>query len=176
LQQFGRQSEALAAYEEGLHADPHSLDLLLRLARLSLAPRALDYYRRMSELELTPVGTVRALGEYTETNFAVADAVMGDEAAKTDSVTAIAYYQRAARVLEQYADGGGSLNPQQEALNEGRPNPHQDVSLGGLYGHVLSAWISLAPPDGRDALRQRQEKYRQIYDALIAQSSKSGTL
>lgn len=176
LQQFGRQPEALAAYESGLRAEPHSLDLLLRLARLSPPPRALGYYHRMSDLELTPVGTVRALGEYVETNFAVADAVMGDEAAKTDSVTAIAYYQRAARVLEQYADGGGSLNPQQEALNEGRPNPHQDVSLGGFYGHVLSAWISLAPPDGRDALRQRQEKYRQIYDALIAQSSKSGTL
>lgn len=176
LQQFGRQPEARAAYEDGLRADPHSLDLLLRLARLSPPPRALDYYRRMSELELTPVGTVRALGEYTETNFAVADAVLGDEAAKTSPAQAAAYYARAARVLEQYADGGGSLNPQQEALNEGNPNPRQDASLGGLYGHVLTAWIALAPPNGRDALRQRQEKYRQIYDALIAQSSKSGTL
>ncbi len=176
LQQFGRQPEALAAYEDGLRADPHSLDLLLRLARLSSPPRALDFYRRISQLELTPVGTVRALGEYVETKFAVADAVLGDEAAKTDPAQAVTYYARAARVLEQYADGGGSQNSQQEALNGGRLVPHQDAYLSGLYGHVLTAWITLAPPDGRDALRQRQEKYRQIYDALIVQSSKSGTL
>jgi len=176
LQQFGRQPEALAAYEDGLRADPHSLDLLLNLARLSPPPRALDYYHRISELELTPVGTVRALGEYVETKFAVADAVLGDEAAKTDPAEAVTYYARAAHVLEQYADGGGSQNSQQEALNGGRLVPHQDAYLSGLYGHVLTAWITLAPPDGRDALRQRQEKYRQIYDALIVQSSKSGTL
>lgn len=176
LRQFGRQPEALAAYEDGLRADSHSLDLLLNLARLSPPPRALDYYRRISELELTPVGTVRALGEYVETKFAVADAVLGDEAAKTDPAEAVTYYARAAHVLEQYADGGGSQNSQQEALNGGRLVPHQDAYLSGLYGHVLTAWITLAPPDGRDALRQRQEKYRQIYDALIVQSSKSGTL
>ena len=175
LQQFGRQSEAQAAYEEGLRADPHSLDLLLALARLD-SPRSLDYYRRVSDLELTPVGTVRALSEYAETKFAVADAVMGDEAAKTSPAQAVAYYQRAARVLEQYADGGGSQNLQQEALHENRPDPGKDTGMQGLYQHVLTAWIALAPPDARAALRQRQEKYQQVYSALIAQSSKSGTL
>lgn len=176
LQQFGRQSEALAAYEDGLRADPHSLDLLLALARLSPPPRSLDYYRRISDLELTPVGTVRALSEYAETKFAEADAVMGDEAAGTDAAQAAVYYARAARVLEQYADLGGSLSLQQMAQHHSRPNPHQDADRRGLYGHVLTAWIALAPPDERDALRQRQEKYGRIYDALIAQSSKSGTL
>ena len=176
LQQFGRQSEALAAYKDGLRADPHSLDLLLALARLSPSPRSLDYYRRISDLELTPVGAVRALSEYAETKFAEADAVMGDEAAGTDPAQAAVYYARAARVLEQYADLGGSLSLQQMAQHHSRPNPHQDADRRGLYGHVLTAWIALTPPDRRDALRQRQEKYRQIYDALIAQSSKSGTL
>ena len=176
LQQFGRQSEAQAAYEDGLRADPHSLDLLLRLARLSPAPRALDYYRRISDLELTPVGTVRALGEYTETNFAVADAVLGDEAAKTAPAQADAYYARAAGVLEQYADRGGSQNSQQQAFTGGQAAPQKDVALRGLYRHVLTAWLALAPTSERDALRRRQEKYGQIYDTLIAQSSKSGTL
>jgi O-antigen ligase len=176
LQQFGRQPEALAAYESGLRAEPHSLDLLLRLARLSPPPRALGYYHRMSDLELTPVGTVRALGEYVETNFAVADAVLGDEAVKTDPAQAAGYYSRAAHVLEQYADGGGSRNSQQQQLNGGRPDPQKDVALRGLCQHVLTAWIALATPGERETLRQRQEKYQQIYDALIAQSSKSGTL
>lgn len=176
VQQFGRQSEAQEAYENGLRADPHSLDLLLALARLSPPPRSLEFYRRVSDLELTPVGTVRALGEFTETKFAVADTAMGDEAAKTDPAQAVQYYARAARVLEQYADGGGSQNLQQQVLTGGHPDPQKDIALRGLYEHVLTAWIAQAAPDGRDALRQRQGKYRQIYDALIAQSSKSGTL
>ena len=180
LQQFGRQSEAQGAYEAGLRADPHSLDLLLDVARLSPPPASLDYYRRLSDLELTPVGTVRALGEYTETKFAYGDTVMGDEAAKTDPARAAAYYARAAHVLEKYADGGGSQNPQQEALHENRADPGLEASLRGLYRHVLTAWIAVAPPGERALLKQRQGKYGRIYDALIVQSSnqssESGTL
>ena len=172
LQQFGRQSEALAAYRDGLRSEPNSLDLLLRLARLSPPPGGRDYYQRVSDLELTPVGTVRALGEFTETNFAVADAVLGDDSAKTDPAQAAAYYARAARVLEQYAAGGGSRNSQQQALTEGHPDPQKDVAMRGLYTHVLMAWIALATPDQRGTLRQRQEKYTQIYDTLTAQSYK----
>jgi len=172
LQALGRQAEALETYEAGLRTDPKSLDLLMALARLNPTPRSFEFYRRISNLELTPVGTVRALGEYTETKFAVADTVMGDQAAKTDARQALAYYARAAQVLEQYADRGGSLNSQQIVLNGGHPNPHQDSEMGGLYQHVLSAWISLAPPDERATLQQRGEKYRQIYGALFAQSSK----
>lgn len=172
LQQFGRQGEAVAAYEDGLRAEPHSLDLMLRLAHLSSPAGALDYYRRMSDLEQTPVGTVRALGEYVETNFAVADAVMGDEAAKTDPARAASYYARAAHVLEQYADGGGSRNFQQMALHENTPDPKRDAGLGGLCRHVFTAWLALAPPDARAALERRQEKYGRIYDALLAQPAK----
>ena len=176
LQQFGLQPEAQDAYEDGLRADPHSLDLLLDLARLSPPPRALDYYRRLSDLELTPVGTVRALNEYIETKFAVADAVLGDEAAKTDPAQAITYYQRAARGLEKYADGRGSQNLQQKALHSNQADPQKETALRGLYEHVLTAWIALEPPARQDALRQQEEKYHRIYDTLITQSSKSGTL
>ncbi len=180
LQQFGRQAEAQAAYEAGLRADPNSLDLLLDMAQLSPPPASLGYYRRLSDLEMTPVGTVRALGEYTETKFAYGDTVMGDEAAKTDPARAAGYYARAAHVLEQYADGGGSQNIQQEAQHGNKADAHQDADMRGLYQHVLPAWIAAAPPDQRAALRRRQEKYGRIYDALIAQSSdqqpKSGTL
>ena len=172
LQQLGRQEEAAAAYEDGLRAEPHSLDLLLRLARLSPPPRSLDYYRRLSGLELTPVGTVRALGEYTETDFAVADAVMGDEAAKTDRAQAAAYYARAAHVLEEYADGGGSQNLQQAAQHSNKADPRLDADMRGLYQHVVTGWIAVAPPNQQSALAQRQEKYGRIYDALVTQSSK----
>lgn len=176
LQQFGRQPEALEAYETGLKTDPHNLLLLQRLAKLSPAPHNLEFYKRISDLELTPVGMVRALGESTETTFAYGDAVMGDEAAPNDPTKAKEYYARAAQVLEKFADEGGSSNVQQQALNKGNANPKQDEALRGLYAHVLTAWIALASPAEQDALKQREEKYRRIYDAVVVQSSKPGIL
>lgn len=176
LQTQGRQTDALAAYRSGLRADPNSLVLLLDLARLTPTPQSLDFYRRVSELELTPIGTVRALGESVETRFAIGDTVMGDEAAKTNPKEAASYYARAAQVLERFADLGGSLNQQQQTLSADTPAPHLDAEMGGLYRHVLTAWIALTPPDQQRVLRLRQEKYRQIFDALFAQSSKPGTL
>ncbi len=176
LEQGGQQKEALQAYQDGLRADPHSLDIILDLAHLTPLPHSLDYYQRLSDLEQTPVGTVRALGESTETKFAVADRVMGDEAAKTDPAQAIAYYARAATLLEKFADEGGSLNEQQRAMSGGKPNPNLDADRRGVYDHVLTAWIALVPADQRESLRQRQRKYLTIFDRVFAQSSNPGTL
>ena len=176
LQQTGRQPEALGAYAAGLKADPNALILLLRLARLSPPPRNLEFYRRISELELTPVGTVRALGESTETAFAYGDAVLGDTAAATDPAKARGYYARAAQVLERFAEEGGSSNPQQEALNNGQPSPSQDAELRGLYQHIFTSWRAQAPSEEQDALRSRQEKYERIFDTVFAESSKPGIL
>ena len=176
LQAGGRQAEALQAYQEGLKAEPDSLDILNDLARLTPLPGRLDYYRRLSELELTPVGTVRALGEMTETKFARADIVMGEEAAKTDPAQAIAYYGRAAATLEKYADEGGSLNEQRVASENGHVNPSQDVDMGGLYKRVLDDWIPIAPPDQQQILRQRRQKYLAEFAELFARSSKSGNI
>jgi tetratricopeptide (TPR) repeat protein len=176
LQQLGRQPEAISAYEAGLRSDPHDLKLLLNLARLCPAPQSLEYYKRVSDLELTPVGTVRALGESTETAFSIGDAVIGDSVAATDPAQAERYYGRAAQGLERFADEGGSLNMQQVALNGGNANPHQDAEMRGLYQHVLTAWAALAPPEDKAVLRQRQDKYGLIFDRLCAESSKPGIL
>jgi O-antigen ligase len=174
LQQLGRQPEAISAYENGLRSDPHDLKLLLNLARLCPAPRSLEYYKQVSDLELTPVGTVRALGESTETAFAIGDAVVGDSVAAADPAQAERYYGRAAQGLERFADEGGSLNMQQVALNGGHANPHQDAEMRGLYQHVLTAWTTLAAPEERAALRQRQDKYNQIFERVLNSSRQPG--
>jgi len=173
LEREGRQADALAAYQAGLRADPNSLDLLLDLARLSPPPASLGYYQRVSDLELTPVGTVRALGETTETKFALADSAVADALARVDPARATALYARAARVLERFADEGGSTNPQRQGMNGGRADPRLDSDLRGLYGHVLDSWISLAPPAGRDKLRRRRVQYTRIFDSVLAQSSQT---
>lgn len=176
LQAGGSQAEALQAYQNGLRAEPNSLDILQDLARLTPLPHSLDYYRRISDLELTPVGTVRALGETTETKFARADIVMADEAAKTNPRLAASYDARAAKVLEHYADEGGSMNPQQQALLGGHSNPAMDADMRGLYQHVMTAWIALAPPAEQPGLRQRQQEYLRKFEEVYSRSSKPGIM
>ncbi len=173
LQRQGRQADALAAYQAGLRADPNSLDLLLDLARLSPPPRSLGYYQRVSDLELTPVGTVRALGETVETKFAVADAAVADALAPADPARAILLYTRAADGLERFADEGGSTDPQRQGMNGGRADPRLDSDLRGLYEHVMDRWTRLAPPASRDKLRRRRVQYTRIFDSVLAQSSQT---
>jgi len=174
LQGQGRQADALAAYRAGLRADPNSVDLLLDLARLSPPPQSLTYYQRLSDLELTPVGTVRALGETTETKFALADAAVADALAPADPARAILLYARAADVLERFADEGGSTDPQRQGMNSGRVDPRLDSDLSGLYAHVMEARIGLAPPAERDKLRRRRVQYAHTFDSVFARSSRTG--
>ncbi len=159
LERGGQQKDAAEAYQDGLRADPNNLDLLL----------ALGNYRRVSELELTPVGTVRALGEVTETKFAVADAKMGDAAAKTDVPAAAGYYARAARGLESFADEGGSSNPEQQILSGGHPDTRLDNDMRDLYLHVMDAWANLVPQDA--ALPLRRQSYLVKFDGMLKKAS-----
>ena len=175
LQASGRNADALIAYQNGLRAEPNSVELLLRLARLSPPPASLGYYQRIAGLETSPVGTVRALGESVEPTFAYADAALGDAAAQTDPARAGEYYRRAATLLEAYVTEGGSLNSQREAINGGQADPQTDSTLSKLYGQVMTAWIAVAPANQQE-LRRRQKEFGAKYDAVVSQSSKPGIL
>lgn len=159
LQRGGRQREAQEVYRTGLEIDPNNLDLLL----------ALGDYRRLSDLEMTPVGTVRALGEVTETKFAVADAAMGDAAVETNPAEAADYYARAAKVLEAFADEGGSTDFERQALSGGHADPQLDRDMRSLYRRVLDHWIALAPDDA--TLPKRSQEYLTKFDAVLAKSA-----
>ena len=176
LQAEHKDADALAAYRSGLRAEPNSLDLLLRLARLSAPPASLAYYQKIADLETSPVGTARALGESVEPNFAYADAALGDAAARTDPSRAADYYGRAAALLEQYAAEGGSFNPQREALGGGQADPQADRDLAALYAHVMMGWIAAAPPEQQAELRRREKEFGEKFDAVVMQASKPGIL
>ena len=176
LQAAGKNAEAIAAYQAGLRAEPNSVELLLRLARLSPLPMSLAYYRRLSDLEISPVGTAPALGESVEPNFAYGDAALGDASARTAPGEAAGYYSRAARLLETYITEGGSLNGQREALSGDQPDPEVDAALRALYRHILSGWTRIAPPGQQAALRGRQKEFEEKFDAVITQASKPGML
>jgi len=176
LQASGRNADALTAYQSGLRAEPNSVELLLRLARLSPPPASLDYYQRIADLETSPVGTVPALGESVEPSFAYADAALGGAAAKTDPTRAGEYYRRAAALLEAYVTAGGSLNGQREAISGGQADPQADTALSKLYAQVMTAYIAVAPADQQKELKRRQKEFRAKYDAVVSQSSKPGIL
>ncbi len=176
LQASGRSADALAAYQNGLRAEPNSVELLLRLARLSPPPAALGYYQRIADLETSPVGTARALGESVEPSFAYADAALGDAAAQADPTRANGYYRRATALLEAYVTAGGSLNEQREAINGGQADPQTDSALSRLYGQVMTGYIAVAPAGQQGDLRRRQKEFAAKYDAVVSQSSKPGIL
>ena len=171
LQAAGRNADAVAAYQNGLKAEPNSVELLLRLARLSPPSDALEYYRRLSALETGPVGTARALGESVEPGFAYADAALGDAARQTPAQAA-AYDSRAAALLETYADQGGSVNIERKAIAGGTPDPQTDMALAKLYTQVMTRWAALAPPDQQAALEARQAKGTEKFNAVIEEASK----
>ncbi len=171
LQAAGRNADAVAAYQNGLKAEPNSVELLLRLARLSPPSDALGYYRRLSALETGPVGTARALGESVEPGFAYADAALGDAAQQTPA-SAAAYYSRAASLLETYAGQGGSVNIEREALAGGSPDPQTDMTLAKLYAQVMTRWAALAPSGQQAALKTRQAKGTEKFDAVIEEATK----
>ena len=176
LQASGRTADALTAYQNGLRAEPNSVELLLRLARLSPPPASLGYYQRIADLEESPVGTARALGESVEPSFAYADAALGDAAVKTAPNRAGEYYRRAAALLEAYVTEGGSLNSQREAINGGQADPQTDTALRQLYAQVMTAYIAIAPAAQQGDLRQRQKEFGAKYDAVVSQASKPGIL
>jgi len=154
LERAGKAQQAQDAYRSGLAADPNNLDLLLSLGN----------YRRVSELEMTPVGKVRALGEVTETRFAIADAKMGDLTAMAAPAQAIDYYSRAAKLLEAYVTEGGSANIERQALSGGSVDPRKDLEMRQLYGHVMDALIALAPNDS--VLLKRRKQYLRRFEAM----------
>ena len=171
LKAQGQAAAALSAYQSGLRTDPNSLPLLQAAAQTAPPAQSQAYYQTMADLEQSPVGTVRALGESVETRFAYADAALGDAAAKTDPARALTYYARAADVIERFVDAGGSLNVQQQALSGFQPDPALDAAMRGLYLHVMDARIALTPPAERPVLKSRRADYEQKLDAVLAKSS-----
>ncbi len=170
LQAAGRTTDAVAAYRSGLEAEPNSVELLLRLARLVSPTDALPYYKRLSALGRSPVGTARALGESVEPNFAYGDAALGDAA--SGPLEAAACYKRAAQLLETYIAQGGSTNPQREILAGGHADPQTDAALRTLYVHVMTRRRAGAAPAEQAALTAAQAKFQQMFDAALAQEAK----
>jgi tetratricopeptide (TPR) repeat protein len=174
LENAGDTAGAIAAYRDGLRADPNRLELLLAIARLSPPDQALAYYRKIADLEQSPVGKVRAIGEVTEQRFAVGDSAVADDAAKRgDTRDAIDYYRRAIGLLEKYADEDGSSFPERAASSGGMPMPENDQQSAALYDHVSSALLGLLSGKDHDAFAAEKQFYQAEFDAVVGDAFKA---
>ena len=169
-----RYGDAIRALQDGLKSDPNSLDLRLLLAQLLPPPQSIDYLRQITVLEDSPVGRVRAIGNITEYKFAIADAGVAD--ATPDPAEAQRDYRRAARLLESYANEGGTTNIQRMVLIGDHPNPALDDQMHRLYDHVMGRLLALTPPAERPPLRSRATFYDRKYTNVVNQASQPGTL
>jgi O-antigen ligase len=164
---FYKQPEkALAMYDQGLRYDPSSLQLLLAAAQtedtLGRHGDALGYYNKMVALQQGPYGTVLAITEITEHRYAYADSAVGDQlASDRNFAAALSIYKSAQRVLQTYANEGGSRNPMRLAGNGNNPNPSLDQGLQQLYEHVMSQMETIdeqaGQPDQAAALRDKAQ-------------------
>ncbi|MGV3719505.1 MAG: tetratricopeptide repeat protein, partial [Actinomycetota bacterium] len=99
----GRPDLALATYEQGLRHVPNEATLLYALAEaqqeLGLRRETMETYRRLVEVEASPVGQVRALSEHIEWRFAKAHLALSSLSAPRDNPDAPFQHRRAAACL-----------------------------------------------------------------------------
>ncbi|MBV9852745.1 MAG: O-antigen ligase family protein [Armatimonadetes bacterium] len=172
LAREGRRDDAVRALQDGLRSDPNSIDLRLTLAQMLPPPQSVAYCRQITALEDGPVGRVRAIGNITEYKFPVADACVADAAfAARDLDQARLYYARASRLLESYADEGGTANPQRQVLIGDRPSPALDAQMRDLYARVMGRRIALAPPAEKSPLIVTARSYAKKYADVINKAS-----
>ena len=97
---------AMDAFSSSRDRDPHSLQTLRWLAETYAlagnASESMQIYRDITSLETTPLGTVRAMPERIETDFAYAHARLASAMAKDKPIESLAEYQKAGDLLKSY--------------------------------------------------------------------------
>jgi O-antigen ligase/tetratricopeptide (TPR) repeat protein len=134
----GKANAALNAFLQARERDPHSLQTLRALAEayalLGRTNESMDVYRDMTALEATPLGTVRAMPEVIESEFAYAHARLAAALFRQhDLPAALTEYHKANALLHTYWTN--RRNELYQALNR---DGNKLRSLNILYDAVLN--------------------------------------
>ena len=161
-EQQNRPREAVAAFERAAGADPTALQTWRALAEARAnfgdAAGALAAWQQLVALHEGPVGRVRAIPEQTETYPAFAYAALADQAARlNEAIKAADDYERAARVVERYADTVPVYQMLEiAAARQQRTNlAARRRELRDLYARVCAERLHL-PPLTTDAAGRRE--------------------
>ena len=134
----GDTGHAIDALERARRREPRNLQALHALAKAlqsaGKTDQAAAVYRQITALETMPYGTVRAMPELVETEFAYAHAALGDMAAEGAQWSeAAAEYERADRVMAEYWE------KRKLDFNDSR-TPDKKADLLRLYDAVYTRW------------------------------------
>jgi O-antigen ligase len=134
----GDTTNAITLLERCRAREPRNPQTLHALAKVLQSAgkigQAAAIYHQITALESTPYGTVRAMPELVETEFAYAHAALGDIAADSGQWSeAAAEYEKADRVLAEY------WRKRKLDVNESR-SPEKRADLLRLYEAVYTRW------------------------------------
>jgi tetratricopeptide (TPR) repeat protein len=172
-QSSGRLLDALNDIRSGLGIDPNNLSLLLLGAQIqdSLGNHsaARVYYTKMADLEISPFGTVPAIGDVIEYRYVFADVVLGEDAYRIrDYASAANYLSRASAVLRTYADEGGSTNPERQAETGKDSGAQLDQQLQSLFDKIEPELIASREALGQTAQVSSEKAALALYDQKFA--------
>jgi tetratricopeptide (TPR) repeat protein len=122
----GQTDEARKSLLEAIRLDPNSTSVLRELAELDeaagRAADALTWYRRIAEVQDSPVGQVTALAQMEDPNYSLARLKLAEDAVKRkDSLEARKQIEAGLKSANAYLDGLETWQPIMEAA--GRYNP-----------------------------------------------------
>jgi len=161
----GQYKPAIDAFERARTYEPHNLQALRALAetqrKAGLPVQARFTYETMTALENSVYGSVRAMPELIETDFAYAHAGLGDIAAEEGNLElADGEYLKARGILSRY------WNTRTWLINQNR-QPEKRRALADLYVHVLQANESVLTKEGRRDESRTLDGERQKVEADI---------
>ncbi|MCS7209593.1 MAG: O-antigen ligase family protein [Fimbriimonadales bacterium] len=143
-------------YQAALERDPHSLPVLLKLARLAQSnpadPRLPDaarrYYERVVEIQNSPYGRVRAIPEIVETAYGFAHLALARHyRALGATVQAQGHYEQALQVFRNYREVTYPFHLAGRTL--GLYNPERERQILSAHLQVLHDLASLYEAQGR---------------------------
>jgi len=168
LQRSGDNAGAIVAYKGSIKRDPNYLDSLIALARITTREESLQYYRQIADLDKSPVGQVRAIGDMVEQRFAIGYvAAAQDDAAKGDWNSALKDDRRAIAILERYAIETGSNYTEREAQHGGTTSPPDDQEAATLYDTASTLLLTLITGKERDEYTQKKAYFDGRYQMII---------
>ncbi len=140
---------ALNAFARAREFDPHNLQTLRALAETYAqsgnTAQSVQTYQDMIDLETTPVGTVRAMPEATETEFAYAHTRIGKRLLEQGKAgEAVSQFQQAAAILRTWWQHRGYEIYQLQRAQ----HPDKAQSLTALYDRTLTEWQNALQKQG----------------------------
>lgn len=144
----GDTEKQIAAYEEALKREPNNVQTLRALGdtqrKANKLTEAKNTYTALTELERSPYGTVRAMPEVVEMEFAYAHVALAEIASTAkNKAVALTEYEAAAKLFREYwgKRNNGMYGATLQAMQQKQEKYRQ------AYLDLLAHWLSDLPSD-----------------------------